>query len=139
MRPQQAFLIEALVFQALQNEFRGSIRKNVRLPNGQEIDGIIETTDGAIIGVEVKFIGIANRNVADVFYRLEKQVIRIAAALSSSEYPTRPKIVVALVFDQDPHKILEKYRKSIEAKAELRLYSLADLYRDYGFPAESAS
>jgi Holliday junction resolvase-like predicted endonuclease len=145
MSLKQAFLNEALVFQALQNEFRGSVRRNVRLPNGPEVDGVIETVDGTIIIVEVKSIGSATRNVADVFYSLERQAERIAAAFSSPEYARRPKIVLALVFDGDPQvlsridKILENSRKRVEAMAELRLYSLPELFQAYGFPAESAS
>jgi Holliday junction resolvase-like predicted endonuclease len=144
-RLKQAFMNEALVFQALQDEFRGSVRRNVRLPNGREIDGIIETGDGSIVVVEVKFIGSATRNVADVFYTIERQVNRIAADFSSLEYAKRTRIVVALVIDGDPklfsraNDVFEKYRKRIQAMAELRLYSVQELFDAYGFPADSAS
>jgi hypothetical protein len=139
---QQAFLNETLVLQALQNEFRGSVRRNVRLPNGLQVDGIIEASDGSLIVVEMKSVGRRTRNVADVLYSLNRQADRIIASFVSPEYPVTPKIVLAIAFDGDPAELaklrgtFEETRKRLGEKAELRVYQLSALLRDYGFRPE---
>jgi hypothetical protein len=137
-----AFLAETMVFQTLQTELKASVRRNVRLPNGGEVDGIIETTDGTIAVVEVKFIRNTTKNFADVFYAFGRQLRSIEGAFSR-EPQVVPKIILAVVFDGSPEqlprieKILEKYRSRYKNNAEIRLYSLSELLKDFGLTSDA--
>lgn len=137
----QALLIESLVFQDLQQEFKASTRRNVRLPNGIEVDGVLETADGSIVAVEITQVR-SMKNYPDQIYRIHKLANSILNALDNSERKVPIRILLALVV-KTPESLLAIRefvtcaRVRLNPNVEIRSYLLSDLLDQYGLSEES--
>jgi len=133
------FLLEGLVFQELQGEFNGSVRKEVSILTPQQgkitVDGIIETHDRLIV-VEIKTLrGDFSRRIREA-RTTAKRYIEAFRSDSAAKW----QILFAFVLDRRRHapgvilQSIEEFRKSLNGEVIVRTYDTDELLQKYGFP-----
>lgn len=137
----RAYTVEGLLFQALQTEFGGAVRRNIRLPNGVELDGVVELPDGRNVIVEVKFIA----GDSTTFGKRIRHAYAALAAIQEKSWNAFPRpttYLLAFIVDGNPTHV-ETVRREAETqkvrngiKVDLRVYSLEEMLREHGFPVE---
>jgi hypothetical protein len=134
----EAFVGEALAFQELQNEFAGSVRREVILKGkgGRliRVDGLIESdTSRYVIEVKIQtgastFLARVNTAIRQVLYLKDSvfenalkpyQYVIVIVATSLPSPSERGKAMARLAFEDG-------------SRAELRVYLLSDLIAKYG-------
>lgn len=137
----RAFLAEALVFQELQRELGGAIRRQVALPlrGGQRFraDGVIEIGNSVII-VEVNLVRsvISLRRILNQSIRMfedykksmdeqEAAVVKFILALVVADGSTQPDWLYSAV---------EELQRQVQSAIQIRLFFLQDLMFKYGIP-----
>lgn len=136
----RAYLVEGLVLQDLQDEFKSPMRRDVRLSlsNGRNLiaDGVVETSDGPIV-VEIKYM--QSRNPESSLRGLDTLIDAVMSLRTSSDAKVRG--ILALVysgnFEYEPGRELENYKATFGGKAppanvEIRFFSDVSLLRKYG-------
>ena len=137
----EAFVGEALAFQELQNEFSGSVRREVLLKGkgGRliRVDGLIES-DGVRYIVEIKLQTGASTFLTRINTAI-KQVLYLKDSLfENSLMPYRYIVVIVAMSLPSPAekgKALARLAFEDGSRAELRVYLLSDLTAKYGLTA----
>jgi hypothetical protein len=128
-RLRDAYLAEGLVFQALQAELGGSVRREVRLA-GVHVDGLIHSADGAITIVETKII----LNPRDWARRLRDAKDQLERARSALADEKSVRLLLAVVVDGNLGRVAEvKSQIPTSSGLEIRVYGLSELIERYGF------
>ncbi|ARQ01510.1 hypothetical protein [Pseudorhodoplanes sinuspersici] len=136
----KAFLAESLVFQALQSEFGGSIRREV-VVSGVHIDGLIYTPDGSVVIVEVK---IFSDRYAEVFRRIRdaRSFLQSAEVALQREGIVGAKSLLAIVIDGNTGRLselrskLQNYSRE-EDPIQIRMFGLQELISQFGLAEKS--
>ncbi len=137
----RAYISESLVFQELQREFKGAIRRNVVLrPRGShssiEVDGIIETPNRKFL-VEVKYI----RDKLNIRKRLDEQLFKFreSCLVIPDLVDAKAGFIICLVFENDgdlKRDVIDLVNTSLAdqpSAIDVRYYSIRELMRKYGF------
>jgi hypothetical protein len=136
----EMFVVESLVFQSLQRDFKGTIRRGVRLGN-MEIDGLILPPDGGPIIVEIKIVRGWVKNPKDTFYQIGR-FVESARLAWKGHFDTPPRFVVVIVVEGGQEsadrfeKLTEIEKDRFGADVDLRVYSLPAMLKEYGILAE---
>jgi hypothetical protein len=135
----RAYFVEGLVFQELQKDLRGSIRRDV-LVSGVHVDGLVCEPDGAVTIVEVKILSPAGKELARRLRDCRAYLEQAIEALRK-EVGANPNALLVLVVDGN-----EEQATSLSARADagtfpyqIRVYSLISLMKRYGFDKVLAS
>lgn len=139
----RAYVAEGLVFQELQNEFGGLIRREVEFPlkglRSLRADGIIHAGTETII-VEVKM----TRFAGSLVQRLREathQMVSYRHAIQESGIG-RARFLLALILDGEgispdfANRMIQRYRDEVGEDVEIRLFSYQALLQKYGFPTD---
>jgi hypothetical protein len=131
-RLNQAYVAEGLVFQALQSEFGGSIRRGVSL-SGQQIDGLLYRPDGNVTAVEVKIWS----STVNFQRRLREahQLFQSIKPAMVAETSANVSFLLAIVLDGNPGRVAELKDKIARTGVNfgVRVYGAAELFQKYGF------
>ncbi|MBP6818676.1 MAG: hypothetical protein KBC46_05180 [Ferrovibrio sp.] len=144
-----ALLLEGLVLEELQNEFRGAVTKNVQIVNSQgrpfHIDGIVRTNTDTFL-VEIKMLTIQPSHINGSLARMRKIIenakSQINLLLSTVEKAEEKNIkgLIAVVYDGPKDKMYEAdllLRENFEySRFITRVYYLPDLLKKYGLQCE---
>jgi hypothetical protein len=134
-------VFQGLIFQELQSELEGSVRREIALKTSQGIviaDGIIEASHETAL-VEVKLASDA-RSALNLLQYGTRQLLRMSAALHKGEQPTPIRLILAVVVEgreDDARQIENLVRvssKSYWHGVEIRVFSYNQLLKKYGFP-----
>jgi len=133
-RISQAYIAENLVFQELQNEFRGSVVREVRLPSGRRVDGVVRTEKGDVL-VEVKLARSAEHLPTAVRNALERLAADYQDALANG---LRVRGAMAVLVTEGPVS-QAAVAKSVSISHQfpstsVRVFSFAELAAKYGLP-----
>lgn len=127
----RAYLIESLVFQALQAELGGSIRRDV-IVNGKHIDGLVYLPDGTLTIVEVKMFSSNSIEVARRIREAKARLLEIKAAFQPDAQHSL-KLLLALVVEGNPGRVSElKGEWSRLEGLAVRVYGFSELIEKYG-------
>jgi Holliday junction resolvase-like predicted endonuclease len=127
----RAYLVESLVFQALQAELGGSVRRDV-VVRGVHIDGLVYSPDGTITIVEVKMFSSSSSEVVRRIREARARLLEIRAAFYA-EAQHSIKLLLALVVEGDPGHISEfRDRWSRSEDIAVRVYGFLELIERYG-------
>ena len=141
-RIRRTYLAENLIFQELQNEFSGSVRREVKINRGGRglrVDGII-TTESEMILVEVKVVrsvefGLRRVREFSAIAQQYREALDITTTLR-----TRTILAVAIDAkrppDADSVKRYEERISKLREQVELRIFFLPELLQKFGFPEE---
>jgi hypothetical protein len=125
----EAYLAEGLVFQALQSELGGSVRREVVI-SGLHVDGLIYSSDGIATIVEVKIIS-GSQNWERRIREAGQHLTRARAALKEEK---NVRLILAIVVKGNSGRVAEfKQRLPPRSDFEVRLYGLSELIARYGF------
>jgi hypothetical protein len=129
----RAYLAEGLVFQALQQELRGSVRREVVL-SGSVVDGLIYESDGSVTIVEVKILSPGSKELARRLRDCKAALDRAVNAFKS-EVGGNPNPLLAIAVDgtADDAAEMKSRMKDGSFPFRSRVYSLAELMKQYGF------
>jgi hypothetical protein len=132
------YLAEGLVFQALQAEFEGTIRKDVKIA-GRHVDGIIYSPNGTVTIVEVKIISVKSPNWHNRVRDGERYMTQFRSALQNAD-TKNVQLLLALVVDGNVGRVAE-VRSGLPGSTELdvRIFSLYELMSRYGFSDPDSS
>jgi hypothetical protein len=135
----RAYLIEGLLFQMLQDELGGAVRREVMLPGDIHVDGIIEGTDGATTVVEIKLVSETSsftKRIRQGYMHLGSlQQILINHGLRNFRF------LLAVVVDGDREFVSQvstaaNKQKEFLPASEIRVYPVQELLARYGFPLD---
>ena len=132
----RAYLAESLVFQELQVEFSGSIKRGVALTNDFVVDGVLQTPAETIL-VEVKVIRFNmewKRRIREASFQMKKY----SHVFHGQSGYTR--FIFAVILDSrseafaiDVDKMKSFCKENFDF-ADIRIYDFQTLLRKYGFP-----
>ncbi|WP_155804518.1 hypothetical protein [Magnetospirillum fulvum] len=140
----RAYIAEGLVFQDLQNEFGGSVRREVVFPvkgsRPLRADGVIHAA-GEMIVVEVKmtrFVGNLVRRLREATNQVEsyRRAIQESGVVGA-------RFIIALVLDGDgiseaARRMVQRYHDGVGGDLQVRLFSYQALLQKYGFPTDES-
>lgn len=141
----RTYLAESLVFQDLQNELGGAIRREVavRTKSGRKlnVDGLVEHDAGTTI-VEVKR---ANNqfNALRVLHEIPYRMRLIVDAVRA-EGAQNVNFLLIIVLDAEEKEVgyvekrIERFREDFGNSIEIRVYQYQNLLKRYGFPLTDA-
>jgi hypothetical protein len=131
----EAYLAEGLVFQALQAELGGSVRREVEL-SGLHVDGLIYSSDSTTTIVEVKIISASSSDWARRIREARNHLERAKSALKDEKI----RLLIALVVRGNAGRVAEfKHRILKPEDCEIRIYGFSELIERYGFGQEVTS
>lgn len=135
------YAAESLVFQALQYEFGGAIRREVSIGKLAKVDGIIELSDGEYHIVEIKITSSAT-NLARRLREFRTQVEELSHNLRGEGIAPPKKFILAFVVDGNDGRVAEvrltidRFLRRLPENVDFRVYSLARLFSQYGLARE---
>ena len=134
----QAYLAEGLVFQALQAELGGSIRREVAI-GGLHVDGLVYGADGATTVVEIKIISARSGNYMRRI-REAKTFLDQAQTALKNQGIENCKSLLALLIDGNQGRLSEIKQTFARTGIDLdmRVYGLQELIDGYGFGNDTA-
>lgn len=133
-RLSQAYLAEGLVFQALQAELGGSVRREVTVAD-RGIDGLIFEPTGQVTAVEIKIVsGSATKNITKRILDAQSQLepVKVALALDGI---LNVRLLLVFVVDGNPGRVAE-LKAQISDRSfpiDVRVFGLSELIDRYGF------
>lgn len=136
----RAYLIEGLLFQVLQDELGGAVRREVLMPGGAHVDGVIEGTDGSTTVVEIKLVS-EPRSFANKIRDANNQLVFVQQTISAQGLKNF-RFLLAIVVDGNLETIAKitkeanKLKPDLISNVEIKVYSVRDLLSRYGFPLE---
>jgi hypothetical protein len=134
------YFAESLVFQELQNEIGGAVRRSVRLRDSSgrqiEVDGILQAGQQIFV-IEVKVFRFSS-HIDRRLRELAIQINKYRNVLLNSEFKAA-QIILALVFMENVPpsysvEAIERHRASLGDNVIIRIFSFSDLTRKYGIP-----
>jgi hypothetical protein len=131
----RAYAAENLVFQELQNEFGGALKRHVslRTPNRRyQLDGLLESGSKTIF-VEVKQL-LARSSISVVIRRSKAEFGQLIEVYRDNPHVSFLLAIVTnfAITDTNRAAFEAEVRSSLGEKFEIRLYSFADLANKYG-------
>jgi len=142
-RMAKAYIAEGLVFQDLQNELGGAVRREMSLRSRSggrlQVDGIIQS-GGITTAVEVKLVA----NAGYALDRLRQAPYQMQTTVNALKEDgiTNIKFIFAVVIDGDLiedrqiPRMVERFRLDLGDSIEVRTYFYKELLKKYGFPVE---
>jgi hypothetical protein len=143
----RAYLAEGLVFQELQTELGGAVRREVTFGmvggSSMSVDGAIETPDHSILAVDV-FLA---RHPNAILNRLRMSTndmltyIRASREKGSKSLKGMLAIVAGQRVNNSPKAMesIQKFRLEVGDNIQIRIFNYSDLLRKYGFPIDEES
>jgi hypothetical protein len=140
----QAYIAESLVFQELQNELGGTVRRQVvlRASTGEklEADGIIESA-GAVFIVEVKLLLTRPSHDELILRNMSRQALNYEQLLQQ-DGSENIRVLMAVVISEAVADLewssdfLRKSESAKSARSIIRVFSYEELLRKYGLPSD---
>lgn len=147
----RAYMLEGLVLQDLQNEFKSPVRRDARLSGkyGASImvDGVIETINGHVV-VEVALLGLRAGSIEKALRGLD-YLNKAISNLSSADI-SNARGILAVIYpgslQLDGDKDLDQYKAVRDAlstawneNVEVRFFSESKLMSKYGFGEDASN